>query len=87
MDWQWIANIGGGLSIMFLGALSKIMWKIITDLQKATKQLLDELNTTKLYAANNYVKRTDCSAAHNRVHESLDRIELKLDSKADKNNG
>lgn len=84
MENQTIFNIVFGLS-GFLGAyvLNSISTKL-SDLQKADDALMDKVQRMEVLVAGEYVKHADLDKLIGTLFNKLDKIEAKLDSKADK---
>lgn len=67
-----------------LGFLLKAVWDAVKDLQVADKELADKVKGIEVLVAGEYVKKTELEHVMDRVLNQLDRIENKLDGKADK---
>lgn len=77
---NWLAAAAGAV-ISFL--LSRL-WEAVKDLQEADKALANKVASIEVLVAGNYVTKHDLSKALDRVSQQLDRIEHKLEAKADK---
>lgn len=73
-----ILSIGGGFLKMLFGKIKEIENKV--ELTEA------RLDAHKLYAAENFATKPDVEKGFDRVITHLDRIEAKVDRKADKKN-
>lgn len=83
MDQQFINWLMGAFGAL-LGFLLKTVWDAVKDLQVADKELADKVKAIEILVAGEYVKKTELEHIINRVLNQLDRIEAKLDTKADK---
>lgn len=90
MDQTWF-----NVAITALGAMAgwwmNVMWQTLKDLEKADKMLIDRVAAIDLLVAGQYVKRdyfeNKIDGITTAIFAKLDRIEDKLDSKADKDHG
>lgn len=81
---QSIFNAAIGL-ITSLGAwLMRTMWQDLRELQLADKQLSEKVSQIEVVVAGQYVKRDELQKLSDAIFAKLDRIEDKLDGKADK---
>jgi hypothetical protein len=62
----------------------KAMWEGLKDLQKADQKLSSEVSDLKVLVAGGYVRTEQFSDLSKALFSKLDRIEDKLDGKADK---
>lgn len=62
----------------------KVLHESVRDLQEADKRLADKVSSIEILVAGNYVKRDDFDKSVQAIFHKLDRIEDKLDGKADK---
>lgn len=67
-----------------LGFLLRSVWEAVKDLQDADKDLADKVGRIEVLVAGNYVRKDEMSSTIAAIFVKLDRIEDKLDSKADK---
>lgn len=67
-----------------LSFLLKVVWDGLRDLQKADIELATQIASVKLMMSDTYIKKEDFDRMTNALFNKLDRIELKLDTKADK---
>lgn len=71
--------------VAFLGGwLMKILWGAVRDLQTADKEMASKISSIEVLVAGDYVKRTEFENMTRRLFEKLDKIDGKLDGKADK---
>ena len=70
------------------GALSgwwmKAMWESVKDLQITDKTLTHEVAELKILVAGQYMRRDEFERTSQAIFQKLDRIEDKLDGKADR---
>lgn len=81
---QQLFNIIVGVCGALGGWSMKVMWDTLRDLQKADRQLADKLSNIEVIVAGDYVKRDELAKITDALFNKLDRIEEKLDRKADK---
>lgn len=84
MDYQTLFNIAGGIAGFLGGWWMKVLHDSVRDLQDADKRLADKVSSIEVLVAGNYVKRDDFDKSVEAIFRKLDRIEDKLDGKADK---
>jgi len=77
MEPQTIINIAGGLVLSVVGWLARELWG-------AVKNLRDDLHKIEVDLPKTYVPRADLDARMKRIEDMLQRIDDKLDAKADK---
>ena len=77
---NWMLAGFGGL----IGFLLNAVWQAVKDLQKADKELTAKVTEIEVLVAGAYVKKDDLSKLSDAIFAKLDRIEDKLDGKADK---
>lgn len=77
---NWILAGFGGLT----GFLLHAVWAAVKDLQVADKQLADEMSGIQILVAGDYVKKIEFTELSRALFSKLDRIEEKIDKKADK---
>ena len=84
MDFQ----VGFNVAVMLAGALMGWILKTITDrmdgLQSADTALTDKVQKIEVLVAGQYVKRDDLDKLTAALFAKLDKIDAKLDAKADK---
>ena len=74
-----LAGFGG-----LIGFLLNAVWQAVKDLQKADTDLTKKVSEIEVLVAGAYVKKDDIDKLSNAIFAKLDRIEDKLDGKADK---
>lgn len=67
-----------------IGFLLNAVWQAVKDLQNADKQLVEKVSQIEVLVAGAYVKKDEFSASIVALFAKLDKIEDKLDRKADK---
>jgi len=67
------------------GWVLKVIWDAVKDLQAADKVLVEKVNTIEILIAGNYMSKTDFDKIAAAIFAKLDKIDDKLDRKADKN--
>ncbi len=77
---NWLLAGFGGL----IGFLLNVVWQAVKDLQKADKILADRVSEIEVLVAGSYITKTDFTNVTDAIFRKLDRIEDKLDGKADK---
>lgn len=85
---QEVFNMVLGVATFLGGWWMRVMWESIKELQSADKELVDKLAAIEVLVAGTYVKRHELeqslSSLTTAIFNKLDRIEDKLDGKADK---
>lgn len=84
MDYQSLFNIAGGIAGFLGGWWMKVLHESVKDLQEQDKKLAEKVSSIEVLVAGNYVKRDDFDKSLEAIFRKLDRIEDKLDGKADK---
>jgi len=74
-----LAGFGG-----LIGFLLNAVWQAVKDLQVADKELTNKVSEIEVLVAGAYVKKEEFSTAVTALFTKLDRIEDKIDKKADK---
>ena len=77
---NWLMTGFGALIGFFLNAV----WQSVKDLQKADKELAEKVSEIEVLVVGDYVKRGDLVDILKDLFAKLDRIEDKVDKKADK---
>ena len=62
----------------------RVMWQSLKELQAQDKELANKVSSIEVLVAGQYVKRDDMDRSMTALFAKLDRIEDKLDGKADK---
>ena len=84
MDMQTSFNIAVGLIAFLGGWVLKNITSSINNLQKADADLTSKVQSIEVLVAGQYVKRDDLDKLMTALFAKLDKIEAKLDGKADK---
>ena len=77
---NWLLAGFGGL----IGFLLNVVWQAVKDLQKADIALAERVGEIEVLVAGSYITKTDFTSVTDAIFRKLDRIEDKLDGKADK---
>lgn len=67
-----------------MGWVLKVIWDAVKDLQEADEEVIKKVNDLQVVMAGDYVKRDELRSEFKALFAKLDRIENKLDQKADK---
>lgn len=67
-----------------IGFILNVVWQAVKDLQTADKQLSEKVGAIEVLVAGAYVRKDEFTVSINNLFDKLDRIEDKLDRKADK---
>ena len=62
----------------------KVVWDGLRELQKADVELTGQIGRVRLMMSDSYIKKEDFDRMANALFAKLDKIENKLDGKADK---
>lgn len=81
---QNIFNIGIGTLGALLGWWLNAIWQSVKELQAADIKLAEKVNEIEVLVAGSYVKNDRFQSMEAALFAKLDRIEDKLDKKADK---
>lgn len=84
MDTQTIINIAIGLIGTLGGWVLNNLKSSIDALHKADAELANKVQEIEVLVAGHYVKRDDLDKLATALFSKLDRIEVKIDGKADK---
>lgn len=84
MDQQQLFNVMFALIGVLGGWWMKAMWEAIKSLEQADKALGNEVADLKVLVAGGYVRTEQFDSMAKAIFAKLDRIEDKLDGKADK---
>ena len=84
MEIQTIFNIVIGLCGFLAAYVLTSISNRLSDLQKADDALMDKVQRMEVLVAGEYVKHADLDKLMIAIFSKLDKIEAKLDSKADK---
>lgn len=83
MDQTIVNWLLGGFGAL-IGFLLNAVWQAVKDLQIADKELAAKVSEIEVLVAGAYVKKEEFSTAVTALFTKLDRIEDKIDKKADK---
>lgn len=76
------------VTVAIIGALGgwwmRVMWQSVKELQAQDSKLADKVGNIEVLVAGQYVKRDDMNRDIMAIFAKLDRIEDKIDKKADK---
>jgi len=67
-----------------IGFLLNAVWQAVKDLQAADKVLSEKVGSIEVLVAGDYVRKDEFMSQMNALFAKLDKIEDKLDKKADK---
>ncbi len=81
---QQLFNIVFGVAGALGGWWMKAMWDSLKDLQAADRSLAQEVGSLHILVAGNYVRTDTFEKSFGAIFSKLDRIEDKIDLKADK---
>lgn len=81
---QQLFNIVIGVAGALGGWWMKAMWEGLKDLQKTDHELTQQVNNLQILVAGQYMRREEFDQVSQAIFAKLDRIEDKLDKKADK---
>jgi hypothetical protein len=84
MNWQDAFNIAVALAAFLGGYFVKTLWEAIKDVQAADLRLSEKVAAIEVLVAGSYVTRTEYRDDLRNISQLLERIETKLDGKADK---
>lgn len=84
VDTQMIINILLSLVAFFGGWWMKTMWESLNELRSADARLTEKVQAIEVLVAGNYVTKSDLNVLTEALFKKLDRIESKVDNKADK---
>ena len=72
---------GFGAAISFI---LRVIWEGLRELQKCDLEITSKINEIQLLVAGQYVKKEDLEKLSTALFNKLDRIELKVDGKMDR---
>ena len=81
---QTLFNIAVGLVGALGGWILNTLWTEIKSMQETDDKLAEKVGSIEILVAGQYVKRDDMQVLSNAIFAKLDRIEDKIDMKADK---
>lgn len=83
MDQTLINWLLGGFGAL-IGFLLNAVWQAVKDLQASDKEIADKVSSIEVLVAGQYVHCNELARLSDALFAKLDKIESKLDSKADK---
>ncbi len=83
MDQTIINAIIGGFGAA-LAFILRVVWEGLRELQRADVEIATRVSEMQLLVAGNYVKKEDLESSVKALFAKLDKIEDKLDKKADR---
>jgi len=83
MDQTLINWLLGGFGAL-IGFLLNAVWQAVKDLQTNDKEITEKVASIEVLVAGQYVHTTELERLSNALFAKLDKIEGKLDKKADK---
>ena len=84
MNEQQFFNVAFAIIGALGGWWMRVMWQSLKELQQQDSKLADKVNNIEVLVAGNYVKRDDMNRDIATIFAKLDRIEDKMNKKADK---
>jgi len=84
METQSVINAAFGIVGALMGGIMKAIWDGLKDLQTADKSLLKDVSELQILVAGSYLKREDFDKMTQTLFDKLDKIDAKLDQKANK---
>lgn len=81
---QSLFNITVGIAGALGGWWMKAMWEALKELKETDRELASQVSDLKVLVAGDYVRREMFDRLSDAIFAKLDRIENKLDGKADK---
>ena len=84
MNEQQFFNVGFAIIGALGGWWMRVMWQSLKELQQQDSKLADKVGNIEVLVAGQYVKRDDMNRDIAIIFAKLDRIEDKMNKKADK---
>lgn len=81
---QTVFNIALAITGFLGGWVLKVIWEAVKELQTADKILIEKVASIEILIAGNYMSKTDFDKIAAAIFAKLDKIDDKLDRKADK---
>jgi len=81
---QTVFNIALAVTGFLGGWVLKVIWEAVKELQLADKILIEKVASIEILIAGNYMSKTDFDKIAAAIFAKLDKIDDKLDRKADK---
>ena len=82
---QTVFNIALSVTGFLGGCVLKVIWEAVKELQSADKILVEKVASIEILIAGNYMSKQDFDKIAAAIFAKLDKIDDKLDRKADKN--
>ena len=82
---QTVFNIALSVTGFLGGWVLKVIWEAVKELQSADKILAEKVASIEVLIAGNYMSKQDFDKIAAAIFAKLDKIDDKLDRKADKN--
>jgi len=82
---QTVFNIALAVTGFLGGWVLKVIWEAVKELQSADKILAEKVASIEVLIAGNYMSKQDFDKIAAAIFAKLDKIDDKLDRKADKN--
>lgn len=67
-----------------IGFLLRAIWQAVKDLQSSDKEIIDRVSKIETLVVGQYITRDELNITMKTIRDALNRIEDKLDKKADK---
>jgi len=83
-DYQLLFNVAFSVILMGAGWLMRVLFDTIRDLRSKDQDIYDKVSVLSVTLPENYVSKRDFKDLNDRIFDKLDRIENKIDTKADK---
>lgn len=83
MDQTLINYLMGGFGAA-ISFILRVIWEGLRELQKCDLEITSKINEIQLLVAGQYVKKEDLEKLSTALFSKLDRIELKVDGKMDR---
>jgi len=84
MSEQTLINAGIAGLLAALSFILKVIWDGLRELQKADIEQLAQISNLRILMADSYIRKEDFERMTNALFNKLDKIEGKLDGKADR---
>ena len=85
MDLQTAFNLAIGLVAALGGWWMKTIYDVLMDLRRAETTMVDRVQRIEVLVAGQYVTREELGKLSDAIFRKLDKIEVKIDMKADRN--
>jgi hypothetical protein len=84
METQSVINAAFGIVGALMGGIMKAVWDSLKELQIADKAIIHDVSQLQILVAGAYLRREDFDKTVIALFAKLDKIDAKLDAKADK---